>query len=140
MIAILLLCSFAFIYKVARTSAEIAREFPPFDCEAVEQTYGDQLQKYAVEDYDFVIANDGLPSSGALKCFCEAAKNEDYDEAMTSNFGHPKGKLICNEYQTIAFEIFFWLNSLKYFIPGVNYVLRTVCIKLIIWIGYPTET
>lgn len=31
-IGILLFGSFAFIYKVARTSAEIAREFPKVDC------------------------------------------------------------------------------------------------------------
>jgi len=42
-IGILLFGSFAFIYKVARTSAEIAAEFPNRDCNAIEQTYGDQL-------------------------------------------------------------------------------------------------
>ena len=36
--------------------------------------------------------------------------------------------------------MFLWLNSLKYFITGVNFVLRTVCIKLVAWVGYPTET
>jgi len=36
--------------------------------------------------------------------------------------------------------VFLWLNSLKYFITGVNFVLRTVCIKLVAWVGYPTET
>lgn len=59
---------------------------------------------------------------------------------MSSTFGHPQGKQICNEYYQIAFEVFVWLNSLKYFITGVNFVLRTVCIKLVAWIGYPTET
>jgi len=40
----------------------------------------------------------------------------------------------------MTFEIFAWLNSLKYIITGVNFVLRTVCINLVAWIGYPTET
>lgn len=71
-IGVLLFGSFIFIYKVARTSAEIAREFPPTDCDSISQTYGSQLQRYAVEDYDFVVKNDGLPSSGALQCFCKA--------------------------------------------------------------------
>lgn len=39
-IGVLLLGSFAFIYKVARTSADIAIEFPKVDCAAIEQTYG----------------------------------------------------------------------------------------------------
>ena len=139
-IGILLFGSFAFIYKVARTSAEIAREFPKVDCEAVKSTYGNQLKTYAIEDYDFVVKNDGLPSSGALQCFCKAELANNYDSAMTSTYGHPQNKLICSEYSSIAFEVFVWLNSLKYFITGVNFVLRTICIALVKWIGYPTET
>ena len=139
-ISILLLGSFAFIFKVARTSSEIARTFPKVDCETVEETYGSQMQTYAVRDYDFVIANPGLPSSGALQCFCKSEGEKDYDRAISATYGHPQGKQICNEYRSIAFEVFIWLNSLKYFITGVNYVLRTVCIKLVTWIGYPTET
>ena len=42
-IAVLLLGSFAFIYKVARTSSEIAREFPKVDCASIRETYGDQI-------------------------------------------------------------------------------------------------
>jgi len=59
---------------------------------------------------------------------------------MSSTYGHPQNVKICAEYQDIALEVFVWLNSLKYFITGVNFVLRTVCIKLVAWIGYPTET
>ena len=39
-IGILLFGSFAFIYNVARKSAEIAAEFPNRDCDALSQTYG----------------------------------------------------------------------------------------------------
>lgn len=42
-IGILLFASFAVIYKVARMSAEISREFPKVDCEAITHTYGNQL-------------------------------------------------------------------------------------------------
>lgn len=59
---------------------------------------------------------------------------------MTSAYGHPQKKLICLEYQSISLEVFVWLNSLKYFITGVNFFLRTICIALVAWIGYPTET
>ena len=87
-----------------------------------------------------MIANEGMPSSGALQCFCKAELEADYDKAISATYGHSQGKQICNEFQSISFEVFVWLNSLKYFITGVNYVLRTVCIKLVAWIGYPTET
>ena len=40
-IGALLAASFAFIYTVAKKSAEIAREFPKRDCDAIRETYGD---------------------------------------------------------------------------------------------------
>lgn len=93
-IGVLLFGSFAFIYTVASKSAEIAAEFPNRDCDAIKETYGNQLQTFAVADYDFVVANDGLPSSGALQCFCadELANN---DKAKENTYGHPKGQKIC---------------------------------------------
>ena len=139
-IGILLAGSFAFIFTVARTSSEIARVYPKVDCDVIADTYGEQLQRYAVEDYDFVTHNVGLPSSGALQCFCKIEGEKDFETSMTSSYGEPNKKLICSEYQSIALDVFLMLNSLKYFITGVNFVLRTVCIKLVAWIGYPTET
>ena len=81
--------SFLFIFFVARTSANIAKSFPAVDCPSIEETYGDQLQKYASLDYDFVSRNDGLPSNGALQCFCAAELEKNYDTAITSTYGHP---------------------------------------------------
>ena len=86
------------------------------------------------------MANDGLPSSGALQCFCARELTANYDLAMVSSYGHPKKALICSEFQGLQQEVFLWLNSLKYFITGVNYILRTACILLVAWISYPTET
>lgn len=40
---ILMSLSFAFIYMVARTSANIAKSFPKADCSSISETYGDQL-------------------------------------------------------------------------------------------------
>lgn len=37
-------------------------------------------------------------------------------------------------------ELFFGLRSIKLFIPFVNFVFRTICIKLVAWIGYKTKT
>jgi len=64
----------------------------------------------------------------------------NYEKAMSQSYGHPKGALICSEFSEIQTTVFLWLNSLKYFITGVNFILRTVCILLVAWIGYPTET
>jgi hypothetical protein len=34
----------------------------------------------------------------------------------------------------------FFTSSLSYLLIGLNYILRTVCIMLVDWIGYSTET
>ena len=139
-IGFLLFLSFLFIFKVSRLSSSIAKTFPAVSCEAINNNYGTQLQKFAIEDYDFIEANPGIASSGALKCFCTAELKNDLQKALYDTYGHPNGKTICWDYQYKVLEVFVWLNSLKYFITGVNFVLRTVCIALVAWIGYKTET
>lgn len=81
-----------------------------------------------------------MPSSGALQCLCTAEMERDYDGAIKSTYGHPENIAICSEYSSMIFESKIWLSSLKYFITTINFVLRTVCISLVAWIGYPTET
>lgn len=36
--------------------------------------------------------------------------------------------------------VLFWTSSIAYFLVGTNYILRTICITLVDWIGYSTET
>lgn len=139
-IGTLLLISFAIIYRVARTSTEIAREFPSFNCDSINEIYGDQIQRYAIQDHNFVNEYSGLPSSGALKCFCDAEIEKDKEFALKSTYGHPDNVAICADYKFWILEAFVWMTSLKYFITIFNFVLRTVVISAIAWIGYPTET
>ena len=69
-IFILLLGSFIVVYIVASYSSKIANTYPQVDCDSVIADYGDQLQAYAVYDYDFIQENPGKKSSGTLQCFC----------------------------------------------------------------------
>lgn len=36
--------------------------------------------------------------------------------------------------------VYLWTSALSYLLIGINYILRTVCIMLVDWIGYSTET
>lgn len=36
--------------------------------------------------------------------------------------------------------MYYWTSALSYIIIGINYILRTVCIMLVDWIGFSTET
>jgi hypothetical protein len=78
-IVVLLLASAAFIYWISAFSAKMASVFPPTDCELLQQAYGgyDDMQTYAVADYDFIQANPGKQSSGCLQCFCTNAYKDD---------------------------------------------------------------
>lgn len=59
-IGFLMTGSFVFIYWVSSLSSEIARVFPTVDCPTLITNYGDQLDEFAVADYDFVEANPGM--------------------------------------------------------------------------------
>ena len=48
--------------------------------------------------------------------------------------------MICADYRFIAIELFVGLRSIQYIIPIVNFVFRTICIRLVHWIGYSTRT
>jgi len=37
-------------------------------------------------------------------------------------------------------SVYLWTSALSYLLIGINYVLRTVCIMLVDWIGFSTET
>lgn len=37
-------------------------------------------------------------------------------------------------------NVYVWTSALSYLLIGINYVLRTICIMLVDWIGYSTET
>lgn len=37
-------------------------------------------------------------------------------------------------------SVYYWTTSLSYLLIGINYILRTICIKLVDWIGYDSET
>jgi len=41
---------------------------------------------------------------------------------------------------TLLSRVTILTSALSYLLIGLNYVLRTVCIKMVDWIGYPTET
>jgi len=40
----------------------------------------------------------------------------------------------------MAFTVLLLTSALSYILIGINYVLRTICIMLVDWIGFPTET
>lgn len=81
-IGVLLFGSLIVIYVISAYSMNLAAVFPPTDCNGLQLAYGDELQTYAVFDYDYVVdpANANQPSSGCLQCFCiQQAKEYDVD-------------------------------------------------------------
>lgn len=47
---------------------------------------------------------------------------------------------ICKDFQSQVSSVYFWTSALSYLLIGINYILRTVCIMLVDWIGFDTET
>jgi hypothetical protein len=72
-------------------------------------------------------------------CYCIA--NEDNSDVFYATYTTATGQQpICGIYETVTYKVLFWSNALSFIIIGLNYVLREVCIKLVNWIGYKTET
>ena len=141
-IGIMLFLSFLLIMYISLASAAMSAVFPQVDCTGIESSYtGDLLQRYAVDDYDFITANpDTAISSGVLQCFCQLQKTEDPDNYLTSDYGQADKEPICGKYEETIASVYYWTTALSYLLIGINYILRMVCIMLIDWIGYPTET
>ena len=69
-ISIVLSISGIIIYWISQFAAEINAVFPKANCEELLTSYGTSIEKYAIQDYNYVIANKGEQSSGCLQCFC----------------------------------------------------------------------
>lgn len=85
-IGVLLFGSLIVIYVISAYSANLAAVFPPTDCDGVQLAYGDELQTYAVFDYDYVVNpdNKNQPSSGCLQCFCiQQVEENNYDDVIS---------------------------------------------------------
>jgi len=139
-IGVLLFGSFIFIYWIQSTSAEMGRVFPAADCSGIHEAYSSKMQAYAVDDYDYVQANPGKQSSGVLQCFCQEQYKSHRDTVLSDSYGQKDGEPICLEYYEEVTSVYVWTSALSYLLIGINYVLRTICIMLVDWIGFSTET
>ena len=100
-IAVLMFGSLIVIYVISAYSADLAKVFPPVDCANLKTAYGNNeetLQRYAIDDYNFVEANPGQPSSGCLQCYCQDLYKEDKDAALTISFPESDNQPICKAY------------------------------------------
>jgi len=136
-VALLILASFVGIFLVANYQAEVSGVFPQVNCSDVKEVYGDDLQNFAVQDYDFITSIAGTQSNGCLQCFCQDQYEAGVDSKET--YGS-SAESICSFYWSDKLEILAWTKSLAYSITGINFVLRQICIMLVTWIGYKDET
>ena len=139
-IGVMIFGSFIVIYVISAWSQDLASVFPATDCDGIKGAYGDQLQTYAVSDFDFTQENAGMPSSGCLQCFCQSEYKSNPDTYLTESYGQAAGEPICKSYYDQVSSVYLWTSALSYLLIGINYVLRTVCIMLVDWIGFNTET
>ena len=139
-VGVLLFGSLIVIYAISAYSMKLAAVYPPTNCDSIDMAYGDELQTYAVADYNYIQANPGKPSSGCLQCFCQDQAKEDKDNYLKNSYGQEENEPICESYVSDASNVYFLTTALSYLLIGINYILRTVCIMMVDWIGYPTET
>lgn len=59
---------------------------------------------------------------------------------MSDSYGQKDGTPICFEYQNKVDTFATYITALSYILVFINKGLKKVCIILVNWIGYPTET
>ena len=81
-----------------------------------------------------------MPSSGCLQCFCQQEFKDNPDTYLTETYGQVNGDTPCSYYAAQVSSVYLWTSALSYLLIGINYILRVVCIMLVDWIGFNTET
>ena len=78
----LLVLSFYGTFLIARSSGDVAMVFPTRNCKQVTSAYGNQLEKFAVEDFEYVEEHDfnAVVSQGPYQCFCQDMIDNNYDK------------------------------------------------------------
>jgi len=107
------------------------------------QTYGDSIEEYAYYDYLFVSTTENQASSGCLMCFCDQQVQElGHKGAVEANYSAPNlpENDICSKYLALSMKSYILSTSFSYILIGFNYVLRTIVIAVVVWIGYATQT
>jgi hypothetical protein len=59
-VIVILLASFVFIYLLTLQQIKLSETFPAVDCTSIQDAYGDQLDKYAYGDFEFLKRHPGL--------------------------------------------------------------------------------
>lgn len=74
LIVLMILVSFSLIFLCMSYSVKANQRYPAVDCSVVKNSYGNSLEKYAVEEHkDFYVppGQASKPLTGTLQCFCE---------------------------------------------------------------------
>ena len=87
----------------------------------------------------FIQANPGIKSSGTLQCFCDEQYSLGSTAAYDATYG-PDEVPMCATYLKLVFKTIAFSNSLKYVLAIFNFVIRTIVIMAVTWIGYATNT
>lgn len=97
----LLICSFVIVYNISTYEQALIDMFPSVDCDFISSMYGKKLQSAAVTDYRNIDERSAKQSDGPYQCFCEKELSNNYEKAISDNYGHPDDTAICGIYRNL---------------------------------------
>ena len=128
------------IFLCAQFSVKTLLKFPAVDCTQITglQSNRELLDSALVEytqQQQLEARGKDVSYAGNVQCFCTEKKQ----------LGHPKDQgyglqhlQICEEYINSTLNVLVIKNSITIIIVVINYIIREISIRLIIWIGYDT--
>lgn len=140
----MVLISFGLIFWCKSYSLQVKKKYPVVECDKIKLSYGDNLDNFALReyrefyDYESKGYNNPTPLSGALQCYCDSQANGVKAlEMMNVKIDDTK---VCETYVMDYYKSLATNSAVQYMIIAINYILRLFIIKLIVYIGYDTES
>ncbi|TNV85819.1 hypothetical protein FGO68_gene5047 [Halteria grandinella] len=142
----ILVTQVVFIFALNKKIFSLQEKYPSIDCEDVLDSYGDEIQKYALQQWnDLVHKEENTDKQDALQCICEGTY-EKHGFAQTffkkfrgqSSQNHPIEGYICRDLMVNYSNLYLSSVLISFLVVTFNFILRTTIIALIKWIGKKT--
>lgn len=150
-VTVLLSGSFVIIFQCSLASTKPLLKYPSINCQDVIESQGRFFGEHAFAEWDRNFDEDGselehVVYMGVLKCFCDIemkkpgfSKSDTY-EGKRFNETESDDWPICYTYISDTFYAKILGYSMSVIIVSINYILRTIMIGLIKWIGEDTHS
>ena len=133
------------MFAINKKSVQMQNKYPLTDCKDVTSVFGDDLQKFAIIQWNDINHGINLDQRTAHLCFCEKVnKEKGFFNSLNMEFStithkneQVSGK-VCRDFAWGKVELQWTKYAISILIVLFNYILRYAIVWLIKWVGRRT--